>query len=139
MILVEDIQKKIHSMGYLAIKNLKVNPSYYELNDGTIIEAIVRIDSIIQDSSQPNGFFIRSSNVVKAYVPKDKRDPKKFIPYSLNELITGIIEEDLPSEELSSDYSEYELSNNVILNIRSIVSQIKKQNTFLKMENQFIL
>ena len=57
---------------------------------------------------------------------KEKRDPKKFIPFSPNELITGIIEEDVPNEELNSEFSEYELSTGIILNIRSMVSQIKK-------------
>jgi len=47
---------------------------------------------------------------------KEKRDPKKFIPFSPNELITGIIEEDVPNEELNSEFSEYELSNGIILN-----------------------
>ena len=34
---------------------------------------------------------------------KEKRDPKKFIPFSPNELITGIIEEDVPNEELNQN------------------------------------
>lgn len=36
---IETIENRIKQMGYLIIKTIKTSPSYYELNDGSILEA----------------------------------------------------------------------------------------------------
>jgi hypothetical protein len=121
----EDVENEIKEMGYITVKPIKISPSYYKLKDGTIIEAIVRIDSIVSEVDNPSSYFVRTSNFTKAYVPKDKRDPEKFKNYRITDLEEAIIE-DISSEELISEYSEYELSNGIIINIKTIVSQINK-------------
>ena len=45
-------------------------------------------------------------------------------------MITGVIDEDVQNKEVISDFSEYELSNGMIIQIRTVVSQIKKTKYF---------
>lgn len=122
----ETIENRIKEMGYLIVKPLKISPSYYELDDGSILEALTRIDSIIKDKNNPNGFFVNSSNVTKVYTHAENRDPSKFTVFTQADLISGIIDQDVESKELLADYSEYDLSNDMIIKIKTVVSQIQK-------------
>lgn len=131
MMLVEDIEKTIIGYGYLLVKPKKISPSYYRVyEDGTIIEALIRIESIIESNEQPTGYAVRTSNSIKAYVPRENRKPKQFMQYQPSDIGSGIIEEDIKSEELSSEYSEYEISNGTTVSIRTIVNQINKTKFF---------
>lgn len=124
-----DIENKINSFGYFLPKVKKLSPSYYQLNDGTIIEAIVKIETILEGKDNPDGFILRSSNEVRSYVPKEIRDPSKHENVQLNDLSIGIIEQDVESKELLTPFSEYELSNGT-LSVRTIVNQINKTKYF---------
>ncbi|MDN5847894.1 MAG: hypothetical protein L0H53_16665 [Candidatus Nitrosocosmicus sp.] len=53
---IETIENRIKEMGYLVVKPIKILPSYYELNDGSILEALIRIDSVVKDKNNPIGF-----------------------------------------------------------------------------------
>lgn len=58
----DQILARIHEMGYITLKPMEVNPSYYDLKDGTIIEAGIRIEAVVPDPRQPNGYNVRTSN-----------------------------------------------------------------------------
>lgn len=120
------IENKIKDMGYLVVKPIKVLPSYYELEDGSILEALTRIESVIKDKNNPIGFFINTSNTTKVYTHAENRDPTKFESFTAADLASGIVDQDVESKELFSDYSEYELSNDIVVKIKTIVSQIQK-------------
>ena len=109
----------------MPIKIIRTNPSYYELIDGTILELIIRLDSVIQDKTEPYGYALRTTNIAKTYVSKENRKPELASPFTPSELRAGIIEEDVDSQELSTNPSEYEIDNQII-EIRTIASQIKK-------------
>ncbi len=126
MIPTEEILDNIRQMGYLTIKPIVISQSYYKLNDGTILQAHVNVDSIISDKGQPDGYSIRTSNFTIAYVPKEERKPQGFIPFNPAEIESSIIDEDVSYEPLSEGFSEYELSNGMVLSIRTVVGQIKK-------------
>lgn len=130
MIPIEEIENNIVNYGYILVKSKKINPSYYKLEDGAIIEALVRVDSLVQDVNNPSGYSIKTTNVSKVYIPKEKRNPKAFVPFLPSELEGGVINHDVVSEELASDFTDYELSNGGTLSIRTIVNQIKKTKFF---------
>jgi hypothetical protein len=125
---IEDIERTIENYGYLLVKPKKIRPSYYRIiDDGTIIEALIRIESIVQ-SEGPAGYGVKTSNSVKSYVPREKRKPsqQQSAQPQPNELVSGTIEEDIKSDELSSEFSEYEISDGTTVSIRTIVNQINK-------------
>lgn len=127
MIPIEEIEENIKKYGYLVVKPKKISPSYYRLvGEDAIVEALVRLDSLVQNVSDPTGYSIKTTNVSKVYVPRENRNPKAFVPFLPSELEAGITNHDVPAEELSSEFSEYELSNGAIVSIRTIVNQIKK-------------
>jgi hypothetical protein len=57
---------------------------------------------------------------------------KKHRPsfFSQSDIAREIIEEDRQSEELSSEFSEYELSNGTTVGIRTIINQINKTKLY---------
>ncbi|MCE9652623.1 MAG: hypothetical protein K8Q89_06160 [Nitrosarchaeum sp.] len=133
MIPEEEIMSEIKEMGYVTIKPRVERPSYYKLSDGTIVKALVHINSIIADPRNPEGFNVNPTNLVSAFVPKEKRNPMGFQPQSQGEdLAQGMIEQDVDFEVLKEDFSVYELSNNLILSVKTVVGQISKTKHYTK-------
>ena len=126
MIPEEEIQANVKGMGYVTAKPLKVEPSYYKIVDGTVIKAIANIHYLLPDPKSPQGYSINSSNTISAYVPMEKRNPMGFQPYDPSQLKEGIIEEDIETETLRENFSVYELSNDMILSVKTVVGQINK-------------
>lgn len=85
---IESIENKIKDMGYLIVRPIKVISNYIELDDGSILETLVIIDSVIRDRNNPSGYFIDTSNATKVYTPADKRDPTKFENYTSADLMS---------------------------------------------------
>ncbi len=130
MIPEEEIHANVKEMGYVTAKPLKVEPSYYKIIDGTIIKAIVNIHYLLPDSKSPQGYSINSSDTISAYVPMEKRNPMRFQPYDPAQLRDGVIEEDIETETLRENFSVYELSNDMILSVKTVVGQINKTKFF---------
>ncbi|HXX98516.1 MAG TPA: hypothetical protein VEL11_15535 [Candidatus Bathyarchaeia archaeon] len=120
----EEVQQRITNYGYLLVGNpKKYSPSYYKVKDETIIGASIRIETVLENP-RSGSHAIRTSNNIKAYVPNELRKPDLYKPFQPNEIVTGIID--------ASEYNDYELSNGVVISIRTIVNQIKKTRYFTK-------
>jgi hypothetical protein len=77
----DKILENIKSMGYILVQPVSPpQPSFYELADKTILQAIVTVHYLIPAPGQPEGFAINASNNTAAFVPKDKRSPQSFFP-----------------------------------------------------------
>ena len=75
----EDIERTITGYGYLLVKPKKIFPSYYRIvGDKTFIEALIRIETVVEDAEKAMGYAVYTSNNVKAYVSKEKRKPELF-------------------------------------------------------------
>jgi hypothetical protein len=122
----EDIQKTIQDMDYVIPKAVAINPSYYKLKDETIVKAFIDINHLIPDPNSPDGYAVSSTNIIMAYVPKDKRNPALAKPYNLSELKAAIIDEDMEPIILKENFSIYELSNGLIMSIKAVAGQISK-------------
>lgn len=122
----EELLSNIKDMGYVIVKPRAIYPSYYKLSDGTIIKALVNINYLLPDPKSTQGFSINSHNTIIAYVPQEHRIPEAFVQYNPVELQSGIIEEDMEVTTLRENFSVYELSNGMILSVKTVVGQVNK-------------
>ncbi len=126
MIPEEEIRNNLVDMGYILATPRALFPSYYKLNDGTIARALININYLIADPQAPQGFAVNQTNSVTAFVPKEKRHPELFQPYNTAELLKDPIDEDVEFEVLRENFSVYDLSNDMILSVKTVVGQIIK-------------
>jgi len=122
----EEVDGWIKDMEYITVAPRTLEPSFYKLKDGTIIKALININHLTADPKSPQGFAINSSNTIVCYVPKEKRNPTAFQPYTQDELQGGIIDEDMEPETLRENFSVYDLSNGMVLSVKTVVAQISK-------------
>lgn len=118
-------------MGYVTITPKVVEPSYYKLHDGTILGVLANLNSVVPDPNNPQGYGVNVSNLVNTFVPKEKRRPEAF---ERNARITeqDIIDPDVDFEVLRENFSVYELSNNMIISVKTVVGQIKKTKFYTR-------
>ena len=126
MISIEEVEKEIQSMGYITVTPRVINPSFYKLSDGTIIRVIAHINYLTPDPKSEQGFGVNSLNNVSAFVPKEKRNPTLYKPYNPSELQTEIKDPDMEPITLKEDFSVYDLSNGLVMSVKSVVSEISK-------------
>lgn len=121
----EEVLQNIRGMGYATITPRSVSPSYYKLNDGTIIRALVHLNAAVPEPSNLQGFSLNTTNLVNAFVPKEKRRPEAFEPYGQ---ITeqDVVDPDVEFEVLRENFSVYDLSNRITISLKTVVGQIKK-------------
>ena len=122
----EEVDGWIKDMSYVTVTPRTLEPSYYKLKDGTIIKALIHVNHLIADPKSPQGFAVNSINIVSCYVPKDKRNPAAFQPFDPTELRGGIIEDDMEPEPLRENFSVYDLSNEMVLSVKTVAGQISK-------------
>lgn len=132
MIPEEEVNENVREMGYVTLKPRAVYPSYYKLHDGTIVRALIHINYLIPDPKKPEGFAVNSTNIVSAFVPKEKRRPEAFQPYTPADLQSGIIEDDVDFEVLRENFSVFDLSNSMTLSVKTVVGQIRKTKYYTK-------
>ncbi len=128
----EEIETNINEMGYVTVKPKAIYPSYYKLSDGTVIKALVNINYALPDPRFPDGYGINSNNIITAYVPREKRRPEAFQPFNPAELPQGIIEQDMDAEPLRENFSVYELSNGLIMSVKTVAGQISKTKYYTR-------
>lgn len=130
MIPEEEVLNNIKEMGYVALKPRAIYPSYYKLHDGTIVQAFIHVNYLLADPNTPQGFRVNSTNLVTAFVPREKRKPASFQPFTQEELQNGVVEEDVEYEVMRENFSVYELSNGLVMSIKTVMGQIRKTKYF---------
>lgn len=128
MIPEEEIIGDIKNMGYVIASPRKVYPSYYRLADRTVLKIVVNINYLLPAPQRPEGFNINQTNIISAHVPKEKRKPEAFVPYTPAEIGSdvNIIEEDVEFDVLQENFSVYDLSNGFVLSLKPVLGQVKK-------------
>lgn len=128
----EEISGGIREMGYITVKPRAIYPSYYKLQDGSgaIVEAYVHINYLLADPRAPNGISINSTNIITAFVPKEKRRPEAFVQFTQDELQSNIIDDDVEFEVLRENFSVYDLSNGMVMSLKTVMGQIRKTKFF---------
>lgn len=64
--------------------------------------------------------------MISPYVPKEKRKPEAYRPCDHSELANSISDEDVEFEVLRENFSVYDLSNSLVLSLKTILAQVKK-------------
>lgn len=126
----EEVDGWIKDMSYVTVTPRTLEPSYYKLKDGTIIKALIHVNHLIADPRSTQGFAVNSINIVSCYVPKEKRTPAAFQPYNPAELQSGITDDDMEPEPLRENFSVYDLSNGMVLSVKTVAGQISKTKFF---------
>jgi len=126
----EEVDGWIKDMSYITVKPRTIEPSFYKLKDGTVIKALINVNHLIPDSKSAQGFAVNSSNIIVCYVPKEKRNPAAFQQYNPAEIKEGIIDEDMEPEPLRENFSVYDLSNGLVMSVKTVAGQISKTKFF---------
>lgn len=129
---IEEILKNITDMGYVTCIQSKIEKSYYKLDDGTIVSAVIDINYIVQNRFASSGHSMNSTENIAVYVPTQNLMPEKYAIVSPEELrsSSNIMIENVKYEVLREDYSTYTLSNDMILSLKTVVGQISKTKFF---------
>jgi hypothetical protein len=128
----EEVDGWIKDMGYVTVTPRHLEPSYYKLKDGSIIKALIYVNHLIPAPSSPDGFTVSSTNLITAFVPKDKRRPEAFQPYHQADIQSGILDDDMEPEPLRENFSVYDLSNGMVLSVKTVAGQISKTRYYTK-------
>lgn len=132
MIPEEEIQKNLVDMGYILAKPRALYPSYYKLTDGTIVRALINVNYLILDPQAPQGFAVNSTNSVSAFVPKEKRHSELFQQFNPAEIMKDPVDDDVEFEVLRENFSVYDLSNGMLLSVKTVVGQITKSKYYTR-------
>ena len=132
MIPEEEILQNIQSMDYVTCTPLKIKPSYYKLNDDSqaIVCALISINHLLPLADDPTKLEMNLSRQVNVFVPKENRKSESSAPVTLSEIQSAIIERDVSYETLAENFSEYDLSNGVIVSLKTVAGQISRSKFY---------
>lgn len=123
---VENIENEIKEMGYVLATPRNIEPSYYRLTDGTILKIIVTISHLIPDPRKPDGLAVNTNNIVSSFVPRENRVTQESTPAPLVFTDNDILEDDVDFEVLRENFSNYDLSNQLVISVKPVLGQVKK-------------
>ena len=115
-------------MGYItATPRGTPEPSFYKLpKDNILVSALTNVSHLVSHITDPNGMSMNASTDVHAFVLKEDRkiNYKALDPNFKIETI----EEDIEYEVLRENFNVYDLSNGMVMSVKTIISQINKTN-----------
>ncbi len=125
----ETILQRIREIGYLTVTPLTITPSYYNIDNGTILKVFTLVDSI-KPSPSDQGPNPRSHTMVTTFSPLSQHGPPSNVPLTQKQLDEGIIEEDVEVVPLREEFSVYAVSDGSTLSLKMIVGQVSKTKYF---------
>ena len=130
-IAIEEIVNRIKDMGYIiATPQRAPIPSFYELDGGTILSALVVVNHLLQDPTNPNGISINSSISISVSVPPNNRNPRGKQSDPDTQVVPSIIDEDVQCDILREEFNVYNLSNNMVMSVKTVVGQVRKTDLY---------
>ncbi len=122
---IEKINQDIANMGYVVVTPIKpIVPSFYKLEDGTILSALIKVDHLLQNDRKSDILSVHTTTEIYVFVPPEKRDtPNEQRKPTQN---VNIINNDVTCTPLREEYNVYELNKNLVLSIKTIVGQVVK-------------
>ena len=130
-IAIDEIVNRIKDMGYiLATPQRAPIPSFYELDGGTILSALVAVNHLLQDPTNPNDVSINSSISISVYVPPNNRNPRGKQADPDKQVVPSIIDEDVQCDILREEFNVYNLSNNMVMSVKTVAGQIRKTDLY---------
>ncbi len=129
---LEEIYKEVKDMNYIIVNPRHTPvPSFYKLDDGTMLGILTRINHLIPNPMNTNDISTNLSTQVFAFVPENKRNPNGKQEGS--GVSVTIIEEDVEYETLKEDFNTYDLSNDIVLSLKTVLGQVQKTDIHTNM------
>jgi len=117
---------KIKRLGYTPFKIKKEKPSFYKLEDGTILKVITVVNAVIMNKKKLNVISVDAQNVVSAFVPKKLHGALTTKPVSIPEASKKIDIEDLDFEIISEPFNEYRVDGKYTMKLKTILNQVNR-------------
>lgn len=119
------IDEKIKRLGFTPFKVKKEKPSYYKLQDGTILKIYPILNGLILNAKKPNMVTVDIGNVVSAFVPKKLLGERPDKIYSLTEANKKMDIEDMDFNILAEPFNEYSVGKHN-LKLKTILNQVNR-------------
>lgn len=123
----EAMTDSIRKMGYVTVEpKSSLQPSFYRLKDGTLIQALICVNYLIPDHAAPDGYVASTLTTTVSYVPAENRTPDRHVPFDPSSLTSNILDDDMKPEALTENFNTYSMSNGMTLSVKSAVGQVGK-------------
>ena len=130
-IAIDEIVNRIKDMGYIiATPQRAPIPSFYELDGGAILSALVVVNHLLQDPTNPNSISINSNISFNVSVPPNSRNPRGKQSDPDIQAVPSIIDEDVQCDILREEFNVYNLSNNMVMSVKTVVGQVRKTDLY---------
>ena len=128
---IDEIVNRIKDMGYIiATPQRAPIPSFYELDGGTILSAIVVVNHLLKDPTNPNSISVNSNISISVSVPQNNRNPRGKQPDPDIQVVPSIIDEDVQCDILREEFNVYNLSNNMVMSVKTVVGQVRRTDLY---------
>jgi len=121
-----EIDIKIKRLGYTPFKVKKEKPSFYKLEDGSILKVLSIVNAIILNEKKPNAISVDAQNVVSAFVPKKLHGEPVTKPVSIPEASKKLDIEDLEFDVIVEPFNEYRVAGKYTLKLKTILNQVNR-------------
>lgn len=122
-----DVDEIVRSMGYiLATPKSTPTPSYYQLGDGTILSALIKVNHVLTDAPESGGGAINHSTEIHVFAPH-RRKPRK--PMQPNQPAT-IIDQDVQCTPITEEFNDYAVGKDIVVSAKAVVGQVTKTDTY---------
>ena len=91
-----------------------------------IICALITLNHCLSNTHNIEEIIYNSYTLITVHMPKENRTPERFQQFSPNDVQSNIIENDVNYEPLNEDFSVYDLSNETVISLKTVMGQISK-------------
>ena len=127
---LKNIYNSVKEMGYIiATPRRSLEPSFYKLSKNDIIvSALIKANYCTSHPTEFNNASINTSTNVHIFVPIKNRK-KNYMSQNIDPKI-NIVEEDIEYDILKENFNVYDLSNDVIMSVKTVVAQINRTDSY---------
>ncbi len=125
MLALDEPTNQITNMGYIETIPLKpIIPSFYKLEDGTIISVLCKLTHILKASTGTKHMNLIINDEVHVFVPPEKR----IVPNKMSKNPDNIISKDVTHVPIKEEFNVYDINADFTINVKTLVSQVVKTN-----------
>ena len=117
------INQKIKKFGYVSFNAKRESPSFYQLDDGSMLRVYPILNSIISPDNKTI-MEINMKNVIAAYVPKKLRGAPATKTVSVKQSVKNHDDDDVDFNVISEPFNEYVLDSRQIMKLRTHLTHV---------------
>ena len=119
---LSEIINEIKQMGYVVSDFKNTTPSFYRLEDGTILVALIRAQYVLRDEYSKTNHLVSSNTECYVFTNKRTKNP----PQRSTTNPPPILKSNMKFEVLLEQFNTFCLSDGVTVNIKTVLSQVNK-------------